>query len=55
VLRAECVDHIIAHRGDMALFWDVSNWQGLTRADHSRKTAIENGALGNARKPATAL
>jgi 5-methylcytosine-specific restriction enzyme A len=38
---AEAVDHIIPHRGDRALFWDSSNWQGLTKSDHDRKTALE--------------
>lgn len=47
---AECVDHIIPHRGDMTLFWDVSNWQGLTSADHARKCALEDGAFGHERK-----
>jgi len=35
---AEVVDHIIPHRGDMVLFWDVSNWQGLCTMHHSQKT-----------------
>lgn len=47
---AECVDHIIPHRGDKTLFWDRSNWQGLTKADHDRKTAMEDGGFGHARK-----
>ena len=50
VFPAECVDHIIPHRGDMELFWRVSNWQGLTFADHARKTALEDGGFGNAAK-----
>lgn len=33
------VDHIIPHRGDMRLFWDRNNWQGLCHACHSAKTA----------------
>lgn len=24
---ADCVDHIVPHRGDLDLFWDLSNWQ----------------------------
>ena len=35
------VDHIIPHKGDMRLFWDVSNWQGLCKSCHSKKTAEE--------------
>lgn len=30
------VDHIVAHRGDQALFWDESNWQALCQTHHSR-------------------
>lgn len=40
VYLAEVVDHIIPHRGDMKLFWDPNNWQGLTKADHDCKTAL---------------
>lgn len=36
---AVVVDHIIPHRGDMALFWDEGNWQGLCKRHHDRKTA----------------
>src|ERR1700692_4646638 len=31
IYAAEVVDHIIPHRGDMKLFWDPANWQGLTK------------------------
>ena len=44
---AKCVDHITPHRGDMRLFWDRRNWQGLCRPCHSRKTRREQlGAIG---------
>lgn len=33
------VDHIVPHRGDSGLFWDVSNWQTLCKSHHSQKTA----------------
>ena len=46
---AEVVDHIVPHRGDMKLFWDAANWQGLTKHDHDRKTALEDGGFGRAR------
>ena len=46
---AEVVDHIVPHRGDWKLFWDQANWQGLTKADHSRKTALEDGGFGRPR------
>jgi 5-methylcytosine-specific restriction protein A len=35
---ATCVDHIIPHRGDMDVFWDVSNWQSLCSTHHAQKT-----------------
>jgi 5-methylcytosine-specific restriction protein A len=44
------VDHIIPHKGDMKLFWDSDNWQGLCKSCHSKKTAKEqrdnNGHTG---------
>ena len=39
-------DHIIPHKGDMKLFWDKSNWQGLCKSCHSKKTATEDGGFG---------
>lgn len=39
ITAATEVDHIIPHRGDMALFWDRTNWQSLCKPCHSRKTA----------------
>ncbi len=42
------VDHIVPHRGDLVKFWDRSNWQGLCKSHHSRKTATEDGGLGGA-------
>lgn len=32
---ATVLDHIKPHRGDDALFWDESNWQGLCAHCHS--------------------
>lgn len=46
-LVATVVDHKRPHRGDMALFWDSSNWQAMAKACHDRKTAREDGAFGN--------
>ena len=31
-------DHILPHRGDLALFWNRANLQGLCHACHARKT-----------------
>ena len=39
VTAATCVDHIRPHRGDMALFWDRSNWASACNTCHSAKTA----------------
>ena len=41
-VAATDVDHIIPHRGDMKLFWDVSNWQPLCHSHHSFKTRNED-------------
>lgn len=46
---SQLVDHIVPHRGDMDLFWDRSNWQGMTTACHNRKTAREDGGYGNSK------
>lgn len=35
---ATVVDHIEPHRGDMAKFWNRSNWQALCETHHNRKT-----------------
>lgn len=32
---ATVLDHAIPHRGDMVLFWDRTNWQGLCATCHS--------------------
>jgi len=42
--QATVVDHVQPHRGDPALFWDRSNWQGLCDTHHSStKQAQEKG------------
>ena len=41
-------DHIKPHRGIWALFCDMLNLQGLCKECHDRKTASEDGGLGNA-------
>jgi 5-methylcytosine-specific restriction protein A len=44
---ATLVDHIIPHKGDTNLFWDVDgNWQPLCKPCHDRKTAREDGGFG---------
>lgn len=42
-------DHIIPHKGDMKLFWDRKNWQGLCDHHHSVKTDKEDGGFGRRR------
>lgn len=44
-VRANVVDHIKPHKGNIKLFWDRSNWQGLCDTCHNKKTANE-GAFG---------
>lgn len=37
---AEQVDHVVPHRGDPVLFWDVlNNWQSLCARCGARKSA----------------
>ncbi len=43
-------DHIIPHKGNMKLFWDSSNWQGLCKSHHSQKTAREDGGFNNVKR-----
>jgi 5-methylcytosine-specific restriction enzyme A len=43
------VDHVVPHRGNKELFWDVSNWQTLCIKCHNRKTVLEDGGFGRAR------
>ena len=44
------VDHIVAHRGDVELFWDPTNHQPLCESHHSQKTVREDGGFGRERK-----
>lgn len=44
---ADMVDHRIAHKGDMRLFWDRTNWQPMNRRCNSRKAVLTEGAFGN--------
>ena len=47
VTAAVVVDHIIAHKGDVALFWDRGNWQSLCKRHHDReKHSVERGRGG---------
>lgn len=44
---SQVVDHILPHKGYMALFWDSANWQAMNKECHDRKTAREDGGFGN--------
>ena len=33
--KADTVDHITSHKGDMKLFWDKTNWQSLCAHHHN--------------------
>ena len=41
-VKAAVVDHIKPHRGDPVLFWDRSNWRGLCKECHDKKTWAED-------------
>lgn len=43
---SQCVDHKVAHKGDMKLFWDRSNWQPMCIACNSRKNVKAEGGFG---------
>ena len=44
VTPASVVDHIVPHKGDNKLFWDMNNWQALCKFCHdSVKQKEENG------------
>lgn len=49
ITPAKVVDHIVPHKGDMVLFWDVNNWQPLCVQHHNSKTAKEDGGFGKKR------
>lgn len=40
------VDHIIPHKGNKALFWDLDNLQALCHRCHSQKTVKHDGGFG---------
>jgi 5-methylcytosine-specific restriction protein A len=48
IRQATVVDHIIPHKGNQALFWDMANnWQSLCKKHHDIKTATEDGGFGH--------
>lgn len=40
--RATRLDHVVPHKGNLALFWNTSNWQGLCESCHNAKTATKD-------------
>ena len=40
---ATVVDHVVAHKGDKALFWARSNWQPMCQPCHRTKTNQSDG------------
>lgn len=38
---ATVVDHIMAHKGNQALFWNKANWQPLCQSCHNRSKQAE--------------
>jgi 5-methylcytosine-specific restriction endonuclease McrA len=49
--EADVVDHKVAHKGDMKLFWDRKNWQPMNARCNARKAALNEGAFGNEAQP----
>lgn len=43
---ATVVDHVVDHKGNMELFWDVNNWQSLCKRCHDVKTATTHNVFG---------
>lgn len=49
---ATCVDHIVAHKGDPVLFWDVeNNWAASCRQCNTAKSIKHEGGFGHKPKP----
>ena len=44
---ATVVDHIKPHKGNEALFWDVSNHQSLCTSCHNHKTAVHDSKFAS--------
>ena len=51
IVPATVTDHINAHKGDMVLFWDQSNWQGLCDGCNAYKAVRDEGGFGNPVRP----
>jgi 5-methylcytosine-specific restriction enzyme A len=40
-VAATVVDHVVPHKGDLELFWDQSNWQGVCKACHDSSKKLQ--------------
>lgn len=47
---ATVADHVIPHKGDPKLFFDLDNLQSLCKPCHDRKTSREDGGFGNKKR-----
>ena len=47
LVPAAVVDHIVPHKGDLDLFYDLNNLQPLCKRCHDIKTVREDGGFGN--------
>lgn len=45
-MASQCVDHIVAHKGDLRLFWDPENHQASCITCNSQKAVREEGGFG---------
>jgi 5-methylcytosine-specific restriction enzyme A len=52
ITPATCTDHIIAHKGNMTLFWATDNHQSLCKRCNDRK-AVTEGRWGSRLRVAT--
>ena len=41
IVASTTVDHIEPHKGDMALFWDMTRWQALCTSCHNSVKKIQ--------------
>ena len=46
VYPATVVDHKVAHRGDMTIFWDSTKWQSLCKPHHDSHAQRRDNAAG---------
>jgi 5-methylcytosine-specific restriction enzyme A len=51
VTEATTIDHVIPHKGNEELFWDVSNWESCCASCHSIRTLKYDGGFGREVKP----